>query len=215
MESFIPLLLTKTCLSCDIQAGVSIMNKFDRFLRHRQSLLIQYKMGDMTKNEFIEDNYRYMESLGIKPFTRIDNVKKAIYNYHYYNVSAKYWQWIARDSRNTEKERQAYLTESLNLYYNKDNATLSLLRLIDFKAEAYYVRVKSHRLKDKLIEIVIKDPDILLEINAFYSVSGLNENDYLILHTKSAFIANALKANGILEDDKRKSLTDNYINQKY
>jgi ketopantoate reductase len=77
------------------------------------------------------------------------------------------------------------------------------------------VRVKSHKLKDKLIEIVIKDPDILLEINAFYSVSGLNENDYLILHTKSIFVANALKANGILSEDKRKSLTDTYINQKY
>lgn len=191
------------------------MNKFDQFLKHRQSLLIQYKMGDMTKNEFIEENYRYMESLGIKPFTRIDNVKKAVYNYHYYNVSAKYWQWIARDSKNTEKERQAYLTESLNLYHKKDNATLSLLRLIDFNAEAYYVRVKSHKLKDKLIEIVIKDPDILLEINAFHSLSGLNDNDYLILHTKSIFVANALKVNNILEDDKRKSLTDNYINQKY
>lgn len=191
------------------------MNKFDRFLKHRQSLLIQYKMGDMTKNEFIEENYRYMESLGIKPFTRIDNVKKAVYNYHYYNVSAKYWQWIARDPKNTEKERQAYLTESLNLYHKKDNATLSLLRLIDFNAEAYYVRVKSHKLKDKLIEIVIKDPDILLEINAFHSLIGLNDNDYLILHTKSIFVANALKANNILEDDKRKSLTDNYINQKY
>lgn len=191
------------------------MSKFDKFLKHRQSLLLQYKMGDMTKNEFIEENYRYMESLGIKPFTRIDNIKKAIYNYHYYNVSAKYWQWIARDPKNSEKERQAYIAESLNYYYKKDNATLSLLRLIDFKAEAYYVRVKSHKLKDKLIEIVIKDPDILLEINAFYSVSGLNENDYLILHTKSTFVANALKANGILSEDKRKSLTDTYINQKY
>lgn len=191
------------------------MNKFDRFLKHRQSLLIQYKMGDLTKNEFIEENYRYMEGLDIKPFSRIDNVKKAVYNYHYYNVSAKYWQWIARDPKNSEKERQAYLTESLNLYYQKDNATLSLLQLIDFKAEAYYVRVKSQKLKDKLIEIVIKDPDILLEINAFYSVSGLNDNDYLILHTKSASVANALRANNILEDDKRKSLTDNYINQKY
>ncbi len=191
------------------------MDKFNKFLRHRQSLLIQYKMGDMTKNEFIEENYRYMESLGIKPFTRIDNVKKAVYNYHYYNVSAKYWQWIARDPKNTDKERQAYSTQSLNFYYQKDGATLALLRLIDFKAEAYYVRVKSHKLKDKLIEIVIKDPDILLEINAFYTVSGLNDNDYLILHTQSATVANALKANGILRDDKRKSLTDNYINQKY
>jgi hypothetical protein len=191
------------------------LNKFDEFLKHRQSLLIQYKMGDMTKNEFIEENYRYMESLGIKPFTKVDNIKKAVYNYHYYNVSAKYLQWIARNPKNSEKERQAYLTESMNFYYKKDNATLSLLRLIDFKAEAYYVQVKSSKLKDKLIEIVIKDPDILHEINAFYSVSGFNEYDYLILHTKSAFIANALRVNGILRDDKRKSLTDNYINQKY
>lgn len=178
-------------------------------------MLIQYKMGDLTKNEFIEDSFQYMESLGIKPFNRIDNIKKAVYNYHFYNVSAKYWQWIARDPKNSEKERQSYYTESLNLYYKKDNATLSLLRLIDFKAEAYYVRVKSHNLKGKLIEIVIKDPDILLEINAFHSLSGLNDNYYLILHTKSNYIANALKANGILMDDKRKSLTDNYINQKY
>lgn len=191
------------------------MDKFNKFLRHRQSLLIQYKMGDMTKNEFIEESYRYMESLGIKPFKKVDNIKKAIYNYHYYNVSAKYWQWIARDPKNPEKERQAYLTESLNYYYLKDSATLSLLRLIDFNAEAYYVKVKSNKLKDKLIEIVIRDPDILLEINAFYSVSGFSENDYLILHTKSAFVANALKANGILTEDKRKSLTDSYINQKY
>ena len=191
------------------------MNKFEQFLRHRQSLLIQYKMGDLTKNEFIEDNYRYMESLGIQPFTRIDNVKKAVYNYHYYNVSANYWQWIARDPKNTEKQRQAYLAESMNYYNKKDNATLALLRLIDFKAEAYYVRVKSHKLKNKLIEIVIKDPDILLEIDAFHSTGGLTDNDYLILHTKSDVIANALKANNILKDDKRKSLTDSYINQKY
>jgi len=194
---------------------IMTMDKFNKFLRNRQSLLIQYKMGDLTKNEFIEENYRYMESLGIKPFNRVDNIKKAIYNYHYYNVSAKYWQWLARDPKNSEKERQACLAESMNYYYLKDSATMSLLRLINFKAEAYYVRVKSSKLKDKLIEIVIKDPDILLEINAFYPVSGVSDNDYLILHTKSAFIANALKANGILKDDKRKSLTDNYINQKY
>ena len=73
------------------------MNKFDRFLRHRQSLLLQYKMGDLTKNEFIEENFHYIERLGIQPFTRVDNIKKAIYNYHYHNVNAKYWQSIAKD----------------------------------------------------------------------------------------------------------------------
>lgn len=191
------------------------MNRFDKFLKHRHILLIHYKMGDMTKSEFIEDSYQYMESLGIKPFKRVDNIKKAVYNYHYYNVSAKYWQWIARDPKNSAKERSSYYSQSIDLYYKKDLATMSLLRIIDFDVESYYVRVKSPKLKNKLIEIVIKDPDILFEINAFHSVSGLSENDYLILHTKSDFIANALKSNGVLYDDKRKSLTDSYINQKY
>lgn len=191
------------------------MNKFDKFLKHRHSLLIQYKMGDLTKSEFIEDSFHYMDGLGIKPFKKVDNIKKAVYNYHYYNVSAKYWQWIARDPKNSEKERNAFYTESSNLYYSKDNTTLSLLRLIDYKAEAYYVRVKSDKLKNKLIEIVIKDLDILLEINTFHSIIGLSENDFLILHSKSEFVANALKANGILSKEKKKSLTDSYINQKY
>lgn len=191
------------------------MNKFDQFLRHRQSLLVQYKMGDMTKNEFIIENFEYMESLGIKPFTQVDNIKKAVYNYHYYNVNAKYWQWIANDPKNTDKERRSYYSESLNYYHFKDQATLALLRLIDFKAEAYYVNVKSPLLKGKLVEIVIKDPDILIEIDAFHSLTGFNDNDYLILHTKSLGVIDALRKNGVLKEDKRQSLTDSYINQKY
>ena len=191
------------------------MNKFDRFLKHRHSLLIQYRMGDMTKSEFIEDSYHYMGNLGIKPFKRVDNVKKAVYNYHYFNVSAKYRQWVGRDPKNSIKERNANYAESMNLYYQKDKTTLALLRLIDFNADAYYVRVKSHKLKNKLIEIVIKDSDVLLEINTLPFVGMLGENEYLILHSKSDFVANALKSNGILAPGKRKSLTDSYINQKY
>ena len=87
--------------------------------------------------------------------------------------------------------------------------------LIDFNAEAYYVNVKSRLLKGKLIEIVINDPDILLEIDAFNSVSDFTANENLILHTKSIAISNVLKANGILKENKQQSLTDDYINQKY
>lgn len=192
------------------------MNKFEQFLKHRQSLLIQYKMGDMTKNEFIDENFYYVESLGIKPFTRIDNIKKAVYNYHYYNVYAKYWQRLSNNPKNTDKERQAYYTQSLEFYRLKDQATSSLLRLIDFKGvEAYYVSVKSALLKDKLIEIVIKDPDILCELDAFESFNATGDSDYLILHTMSIGIVNALRQNNAFYEDKRRSLTDNYINQKY
>ncbi|NLI39430.1 MAG: hypothetical protein GX384_08830 [Clostridiaceae bacterium] len=189
------------------------MNKFDRFLRHRQSLLLQYKMGDLTKNEFIEENFHYIERLGIQPFTRVDNIKKAIYNYHYHNVNAKYWQRIARDTRNTSKERQAYYTQSYNHYREKDRSTLQLLRLIDYSGvEAYYVNVRSSLLKGKLIEIVIHNPDVLMEIN---TPGNTFEQELLILHTKSQGIAEALRNNGVLREDKRKSLTDSYINQKY
>ena len=191
------------------------MNRFERFLKHRQSLLVQYKMGDLTKNEFIRENFEYMQSLRIKPFTRIDNIKKAVYNYHYYNVNAKYWNWIANDPKNSSKERRTYYSESLSNYHLKDQATLALLRLIDFNAEAYYVNVKSPLLKGKLIEVVINDSDILLEIDAFNSVSDFNANENLILHTKSIAISNVLKANGILKENKQQSLTDDYINQKY
>lgn len=190
------------------------MTKFDKFLRYRQSLLAQYKMGDLTKNEFFHENFKYLNSIGIKPFLRVDNIKKAVYNYHYYNVYAKYYRWLANDPKNSDRERKAYNTESFNYYRLKDKTTLSLLRLIDFNAEAYYVNVKSRFLKGKLIEIVIKDPDILQEINHF-TLSGFYENDYLILHTKSIAIANALRENGVLKEDKMNSLTDNYINQKY
>ena len=189
------------------------MNKFEKFLNHRQSLLIQYKMGDMTKNEFIEENYHYIESLGIQPFTKVDNVKKAVYNYHFHNVNAKYWQRIANDPRNTEKERQAYYAESYNHYRLKDTTTLALLRLLDYRGvEAYYVNVRSTLLKGKLIEIVINDPDVLFEIN---TVGDSFDQDLLILHSKSPAIAKDLEENGVLSEDKRKSLTDSYINQKY
>jgi len=189
------------------------MNKFDMFIRHRQSLLLQYKMGDMTKNEFIEESYHYIERLGIKPFTQVDNVKKAIYNYHYHNANAKYWQRMARDPRCTSKERQAYYSESYNHYREKDKATLQLLRLIDYNGvEAYYVRVRSSLLKGKLIEIVINNPDVLSEIHVPGSAF---EQELLILHTKNPGIAEALRENGVLREDKRKSLADSYINQKY
>lgn len=191
------------------------MNKFDQFLRHRQILLMQYKMGDLTKNEFIQESYHYMESLGIKPFTRVDNIKKAVCNYHYFNVNAKYWQRMANDPRNSERERRAYSSQSMECYYQKDLATLSLLRLIDFNCDAYYVNVKSQKLKNKLIEIVIKDPDILMDIDSLNYMGDFDDNDFLILHTKSQIIANALRSRGILKDDKQQSLTEDYINQKY
>lgn len=175
-----------------------VPNKFEQFLRNRQSLIDMYKKGDLTKEEFIEENYRCVNALGIKPFQKIDNVKKAIYNYQYYNVLAKYHQKRAHDMSKGYESRDDFL-ELANYYYSKkDQVTEKLLKLLDFSGvEAYFVKVKSPNLKKKLFEIVLKD------------------YDNVILHSKSEVLLNMLKMENVFSTDERHSLVDSYINQKY
>lgn len=175
-----------------------IINKFDKFLLHRQSLIDQYAKGDLSKVEFIEENYKFINSLGIEPFKKIDNVKKAIYNYQYYNGLAKYYQKKAHDVNKRNKSRNDFF-ELADFYYSKkDHATEKLLQLLDFTGiEAYYVKVNSPNLKKRLIEIVVK------------------ENDNFILHSKNEKILNMLIEENALIPEERKSLVDSYINQKY
>lgn len=174
------------------------LNKFDYFLKNRQSLIDQYTKGDLTKEEFIEENYRCINSLDIKPFQKIDNVKKAIYNYQYYNVIAKYYQKRAHDMTKRNEAREEFLELSNYYYSKKDDVTEKLLRLLDYSGiEAYYVKVKSPNLKKKLFEIVLK------------------EYDDVILHSKSERLLNILKRENAFNNEERKSLVDSYINQKY
>lgn len=191
-----------------------VRNKFEQFLQYRQSLLIQYRMGDLSKHEFIMESFHHLEHLDIRPFERIDNVRKAIYNYHFYNVRAKYWQRMAASSRLPEGERQAYHSTAIDEYKMKDQATLRLLRLIDFKGvEAYPVVVRSAKLKESLIEILLTDPDVLLDVRAIQPMDTAVDGDDLILHTRSLSIANVLRENGAFHEKKRHSLTGHYINQ--
>jgi len=173
-------------------------------------------MGDLTKNEFIEANFNTIESLGIKPFKRIDNVKKAIYNYQYYNVLAKYYYRLSRDYPDGSRQRASLIAQSNNYYYEKDKVTMKLLHLLDFRnVEAYFVKVKSRKLQDKLFEIVIRDPDVLFEINTLsFSRSGMEADD-LVLHSKNPIILKRLREEGVFLDEKKRSVTDSYINQKY
>lgn len=174
------------------------LNKFDQFLQNRQSLIEQYTKGDMTKDEFIEANYTYINSSGMEPFKKIDNVKKAIFNYQYYNVIAKYYQKRAHDLNSKHGAREDFFELANHFYYKKDRVTEKLLQLLDFTGvEAYYVRVNSPNLRKKLFEIVLKD------------------YDDLILHSKSEVILNMLIRENVFSNEVRESLVDNYINQKY
>lgn len=174
------------------------LNKFEQFLLNRQILIKHYNKGDLSKSEFIEMNYNAVQSLDIKPFQKIDNVKKGIYNYQYYNVLAKYYQKKAHDLPKNHPAREDYFSTSEGYYEKKDHSTLKLLRFLDFRdVEAYFVRVNSPNLKRKLIEIVI------------------NDYDHLILHTTSEVILNSLIRENVFSNETRDSVVDNYINKKY
>jgi hypothetical protein len=173
-------------------------NIFDEFFANRQSLIDQYKKGDLTKEEFIESNYYYIQSMNTKPFQRVDNIKKGLFNYQYYNVLAKYCQKRAHESPNGSLQKEDFL-EKANYYYSKkDNVTMKILEILDYTGvDAYYVKVNSPNLKNKLFEIVLKD----------------YEN--VILHSKNEKIKDRLVEEGVFRDEKIKSVIDSYINQKY
>lgn len=174
---------------------------FDEFFEHRDMLIVQYMNGDITKKEFLEDNYKYLIKTKVKPFQRIDSYEKGMYNYQYYNMMAKYHKMIAQEIKNKGKHPNFYnkYLDDTNYYYNeKDKTSFRLLRLIEFKnVEAYFIKMKSLSLKDKLYEIVLKD------------------YEYAVLHSKSLWLLNVLKKENVFFEEKRKSVIDYYVNQRY
>lgn len=174
---------------------------FDKFFTNREALITQFSMGDLTKREFITANYNFVMSLNDNPFNKIDCLQKGFFNYHYFNILAKYRYMEARDIKKRgglEKYYKKALDEVNYYYRQKDRATIRILELIDFEnIEAYYIKVRSKFLKGDLIEIVFKD------------------FDNLILHTRNDRIKKRLDYAGAFKDENRKSVIDQYINQKY
>ncbi|NLY44215.1 MAG: hypothetical protein GX066_09700 [Clostridiaceae bacterium] len=173
-------------------------NIFDVFFENRQSLIDQYNKGDLTKEEFIERNYYFIQSINAKPFKKIDNIKKGLFNYQYYNMIAKYYQKRAHESPMGSLHKKDFM-EKANYYYSKKDAiTMKILELLDYRnIDAYYVKVRSENLKNKLFEIVLLD----------------YEN--VILHSKNEKILKKLIEEGVFRNEKHKSVIDSYINQKY
>ncbi len=177
-------------------------NVFDKFFNHRNSLIVQFRNGDISKREFIEEHYYFIQNLNLKPFKNgIDSFEKGIYNYQYYNMLAKYCYMKSKDRRIIQKHPTVAKNygQKAGYYYNqKDWSTLKLLEFLDFEnVEAYFIKVKSKALKDKLFEIVLYD------------------YEEVILHSRSGFLLNRLRDEGVFEEGIRKSLIDDYINQKY
>lgn len=174
---------------------------YDKFFTHREALIDQFSMGDLSKREFITANYDFVMGLDLQPFNKIDCLQKGFFNYHYYNILAKYRFMEARDLRNRGDHVKYYrkAIDQVNYFYRqKDYATMRILELVEFQnVEAYYIRVRSKFLKGDLIEVILHD------------------FDQLILHTRSDRIRERLEQFGTFSSVNRKSVIDQYINQKY
>ncbi|SET15770.1 hypothetical protein SAMN05660297_01532 [Natronincola peptidivorans] len=176
-------------------------NIFDKFFQQRQSLIQQFKKGDITKKEYIEESYGYIQRMKIKPFKRVDNFNKAIFNYQYYNMMAKYCYLQGKEIKKYDKHpemHKEYLDKVNYYYHKKDQSTLKAIELLDFfDVEAYYIKVTSTNLKESLFEIIFKD------------------YEQVVLHSKSQWLLDRLKEEGVFKEGIRKSLIENYINEKY
>ncbi len=174
---------------------------FRKFLEQRDDLLIQFKQGDLNKREFIEANLATIDRMGLKPFTKIDSFEKGVYTYQYYNMMAKYTYLNAKDVYKKGKHMKQYeqMIKEVDAFYRlKDDTTYKLLRFLEFEnTEAYYIKVKSPFLKDKLFEIVITKPE------------------QVILHSKNPWLRSKLEEYHVFLPGTKFSLADAYVNQKY
>lgn len=171
----------------------------DSFLDERTSLITKYSEGDMSKKEFLEGNFDFLKELGVKPFKKIDSFEKGMYNYQYYNVMAKYYNMKALDARDNHSNKYNHYRDMRNRYYHeKDKSTMDFLEYLDFEdMEAYYVEMESDFLDDQIFEIVL-----------------LNY-EKAIFHSKSYWLLKKLRDKDVFVRGKKKSIIDEYINEKY
>ena len=176
-------------------------NLFEVFFEKRHSLIIQFNNGDLTKKEFLKENFNFITSLNIKPFIKIDSFEKGMFNYQYYNSLAKYYLMLVNEIKNTNKHRKyfvEYKNTGLSLYHQKDLTTISILRLVDFEnVDAYYVKTNSKFLNGKLYEIVLSD----------YKEA--------IFHSKALWLIDILREKNVFSEKKKESVIDSYINKLY
>lgn len=174
---------------------------FDKFFDQRSYIIVQFSNGDITKRQFLEYNYDLVRKTSIKPFLKIDSYEKGMFNYQYYNVLAKYYNMLAKETKNTRRHKRYYnyyFNKGNNYYQEKDKAALSLLEFLEFKKiEAYYIEVNSKFLNNKLYEIVLLD------------------YEEAIFHSKAKWLLDVLRDENVFIENKKESLIDSYINEPY
>lgn len=178
---------------------LSDRKKLEKFLEYREKSIEELEKGLLTRRQYLELNYNFIQGLNLRPFSLISSYEEAIYNYQFYNILAKKSLSNAENAekRGDKKKKAYYLNLKDNYYCEKDKATYAIVSFTDSEnLLAYYIETDSMGLRNNLFEIYVKD------------------RKYCILHTKSEKIKTLLKDKKIRIDKKRKSLINEYVNNK-
>lgn len=167
-----------------------------QFIIKRNEIIEKLDNGEISKDEFLEENYILLNRLSMKPFLKIDIVEKGIYNYQYYNILAKYHNNLANSSNGKNmKVYKREINKVNNYYYEKDRVVLETLELMNYEEiESYYIELYSKRLKNSIFEIVL--------INY----------EKAIFHSMNKDISNILTKKNILKNEIRQSKIHSYVN---
>lgn len=166
---------------------------FESFEQKRLALILDLESGGLDKSAFLERSFALFEgSLYAEP-DAIRSVEEGIFYYFYFNTMAKSYM---RRSKAEDGARKAYIS---NEYYRiKEEILFKLLALFaDEELSAYYVKTDSVKLRNNLVEILVKN------------------REKLIFHTLNPKTISLLRRRRLLEEGVRRSGIESYINKKY
>ena len=169
------------------------------FIKLRTELIEKLEAKSIDKQEFIIKNYEYFIRIAAKPFIKVDNIEKGIFNYQYYNSIAKFYVLEKKLTSKFNRKKILSLEHKINdMYEKKNQSILSCISIINYKnIDAYYIESSSNKLNNLLYEIVLLD------------------YKYAIFHSTSSFIIQKLNQNAIIVKFLQRSLIEDYINTKY
>ncbi|MCD1146958.1 hypothetical protein LQU94_02370 [Peptoniphilus sp. KCTC 25270] len=174
---------------------------FQNFIERRSELIQRYETGEFSKREFILENINQLHQSNLQPFIRIDRIEKGIFNYQYYNGMAKYYSILAKEIKYEKKKKREYCRYLglTNKYYHLKDVTIhTILKFCDYKdIDAYYIHCKSSSLQGELYEIHLKS------------------QKETIFHSKSCQIKEVLEKHNLFCEERKASLIENYINERY
>ncbi len=163
------------------------------FEHKRLALIHELEAGTINKTEFLSRSYELFDGALYSEPDIISSIEQGVFYYFYFNTMAK--TYMTR-SKGDSTGKNAYIS---NEYYQiKENVLISLIKLFkDEELSSYYVKTDSVKLKNNLVEILVKT------------------REKLIFHTLNPKTIGILKRRGLLEPRLQNSAIESYINKKY